>query len=1182
MYELIYVSQQYQHPLIENLCYKYHVYKKADIQNNANSIYMDCVFYTINNNQSIILDDTLTHDISFYINGEQVNHETKQIDIIYPRQEIIYATSSKKNILAYASDEVAININVQAEINNGTQTTYSDELNINLNETIVLDKFKYNDILACVSNTILVEARLKIFLDNNNVVTLTGNDHIKSFIYTDDRYVPDQGWIAQFVARTLECELQDIDEEYIPEDKEVELQLGIIDNERKTLTWYTYGRFIVTKPTENNVDGITKLIAMDYAKKFNLKFNANFTNTTFPISLNTKITQNENYTLLWLAQYTCAQIGVTLGSTDFINHDFVLDSNQFQNNETCRDVMKYIGQLAFSWVRIGWDNKCYLDFNIPENIKTLPIDTIDTNQYFSLEKQKEKYGPINYVAFGLSGIDGETVYDDDPNSIEQNGKTALYFYDNPMLYTYDIRSNAVEKGDILFGLEYLPLSIETIGHPWLIGNEQIIVEDTQGNQHITFPFNKQLIYNGHIRSKIDSSAQTSVEETYGYDNEITKTLNNISFTIDRQNEKITSVINVNSEQSAKISKLTQTVDKLESDITEIADITNSTDGYGAVELSNINESEPIYVKIYPTNNQDISYLYPMDTLYPSDNLFMKDRIVIFHNETTGEDFPYELPNDLLYYDENNYDEFILDYDALTCIVNKKVSYNADGSKYLLEQPTTIPYLYPKIHLTNGDYTVFTPGYENAFLFVRLMVQNLYTDQFATKMELNSSIEQTAKNIKIEVSAEYATKKQLQSAIDVSAKNINISVGEKLEDYSTTKEMNAAIDVRAKGIESTVSEKVDEKEVISKINQSAEDVKVQASKVDVEGVITAINNNTRTTIDGDKITTGSITAEKVSSDIITTTNFSAQEINADNIKSGTISADKINGGTISGSAINLGDGTFGVDTDGKVNASSGLIGGFTIEPEKLSTIDNRVGMHSSTVFSGDPAFYAGGDPWNTTDWANNIPFYVTHNGYLRANNALISGTIYANNGRFSGIVESTEGNIGGWLINEQGITGIGYDATIPDQGGVLLTPAGVHVSSQVSGNVSKSWFKIVSSASDKNVKNNISSLDETYETFFNNLKPVVYKYNKTFDHDDYDKLRFGFIAQDVEENMKENLPEIIYAVYQNEGELYQLDKNEFIALNTWQIQKLKNSFEEMATRVNMLEKRIKELESDKNE
>jgi hypothetical protein len=109
---------------------------------------------------------------------------------------------------------------------------------------------------------------------------------------------------------------------------------------------------------------------------------------------------------------------------------------------------------------------------------------------------------------------------------------------------------------------------------------------------------------------------------------------------------------------------------------------------------------------------------------------------------------------------------------------------------------------------------------------------------------------------------------------------------------------AELVVDADGIRTEVGKKVGNTEVISRINQSAESVKIQADKINIDGVITAVNDNTATTIDGDKITTGTIGADRIKVDEI--------EIGAAQIASGTIdtaripnlSAEKITTGTIS--------------------------------------------------------------------------------------------------------------------------------------------------------------------------------------------------------------------------------------------------------------------------------------------
>ena len=76
-------------------------------------------------------------------------------------------------------------------------------------------------------------------------------------------------------------------------------------------------------------------------------------------------------------------------------------------------------------------------------------------------------------------------------------------------------------------------------------------------------------------------------------------------------------------------------------------------------------------------------------------------------------------------------------------------------------------------------------------------------------------------------------------------------------------MNSAIKVKADAIESTVSKKVGSDEIISEINQSAENVSINASKISLNGAVTA-NSNFKINTDGSaetkalKVTGGSLT------------------------------------------------------------------------------------------------------------------------------------------------------------------------------------------------------------------------------------------------------------------------------------------------------------------------------------
>lgn len=102
----------------------------------------------------------------------------------------------------------------------------------------------------------------------------------------------------------------------------------------------------------------------------------------------------------------------------------------------------------------------------------------------------------------------------------------------------------------------------------------------------------------------------------------------------------------------------------------------------------------------------------------------------------------------------------------------------------------------------------------------------------------------------------------------------------------------------------------------------------------------------------------------------------------------------------------------------------------------------------------------------------------------------------------------------------------------------------------------SWSNTTAIAtdSDASLKHEIAALPEAYSTLFDNLSPVVFKYNNGTS----DRLHTGFIAQEVETALeKANIDSQNFAGYVKDYDgTRRLRYEEFIALNTSEIQKLK--------------------------
>lgn len=166
---------------------------------------------------------------------------------------------------------------------------------------------------------------------------------------------------------------------------------------------------------------------------------------------------------------------------------------------------------------------------------------------------------------------------------------------------------------------------------------------------------------------------------------------------------------------------------------------------------------------------------------------------------------------------------------------------------------------------------------------RLTVGSIDASKLSTSYK--TSVEKQISNAKEDVESDvqeelksYWTKTEVETAINQSANSIKLSaketasglISDALKSYSTS----AQIEVTTNAINAEVKKKVGYSEVISSINQSAETVAIKASKIKLEGLVTA-NKNFQVLTDGSIVAkngtfTGSITGSKITGSTINIT------------------------------------------------------------------------------------------------------------------------------------------------------------------------------------------------------------------------------------------------------------------------------------------------------------------------
>ena len=647
-------------------------------------------------------------------------------------------------------------------------------------------------------------------------------------------------------------------------------------------------------------------------------------------------------------------------------------------------------------------------------------------------------GPINSIVLSRAG-ESDNVYLRDEDSVEENGLCEVKIVDNQIM-NFNDRSDYLQG--ILNALNGFYYYINDFSSTGILYYDVYDVYDIQvgNNTYKSVMLNDEIGITQGIEELVHTDMPEQSETDYTKADKTDRQINKTYIIVDKQNQTIESVVSNVSEQNTKIARITQTVDELNSKISDIADITTSQETVrGSLIFQDINQSEPIRIEIYPIN-ENITLLYPRNNLYPANNLYIQLRTLRFTNTTTGEVFDYELPDDLLIYDENNYDTFIMDYDSQTCYINKKCAYDSNGNVVLRASEITEEFSFTHINLTDGDYTVQILKYDNrpyiAYLNVRLMAQNIYTTQFATKVEMHSEISQTADSITANVNqtlTNYSTTSQMNSAINLKANEITSSVSETYETkanasntYATKTQLASSIEQTATSITSSVSETYETKanasdtyatktttnSLSSRIKQTAKTIELtttdnrtsagitiklknedgtqidsKSANITLSGLVkfTDLSTSGSTTINGANITTGKISAARLElTDYLTITSASNTYATKSGLSGGTT--------TISGNCL----------TTGTINASKCTI--TNINASNITT-----GTISASKISGGSLNLTG---TNTTITSTN--FSVDKNGNITAKGGTIGGfsidqyALWKDNGSGSVGICSTSG------------------------------------------------------------------------------------------------------------------------------------------------------------------------------
>lgn len=404
----------------------------------------------------------------------------------------------------------------------------------------------------------------------------------------------------------------------------------------------------------------------------------------------------------------------------------------------------------------------------------------ETNETIDSEYMKDSNVTVGEKVFFNSLVfsraeDSDTIYRKDQENIDENGLHEFKISDLQILSTNDRDLYIDELWQYLKTFEYYSFDIETYGIMFMDIADKFKLS-IRDNFYNSILLNDEISITQGLSETIYSDAPEETETDYKYSDETDKKINQTYLIVDKQNQKITSLTNEVNQYDNRITTVEQSVDGLTQIVEAGYDFVRTASGNGDVQIMDAVTGNLLYLKI----TGEVSIL-PNTYTYPSNNLFPHDALYLLI-EGEEESKRTKLPFFSLHTYNGHNDEFILEDGKAKLI--RKIGINSDDSRYLLETESVIEYGDFNVELYDGNNKISMVDFSSLNYETRYAVHNEITDQFATKAELSSSITQTENEINLEV-----------------------------------------------------SKKVDEDKIISSINQSAEEIKIKANKISLEGYTT---------------------------------------------------------------------------------------------------------------------------------------------------------------------------------------------------------------------------------------------------------------------------------------------------------------------------------------------------------
>jgi len=245
----------------------------------------------------------------------------------------------------------------------------------------------------------------------------------------------------------------------------------------------------------------------------------------------------------------------------------------------------------------------------------------------------------------------------------------------------------------------------------------------------------------------------------------------------------------------------QGYDELVAKVSKMYILVDDSSGTGSLEVENVKAGGLIHLSI----TGQIDALYPRTNLYPSSTLFPRSIVISVFNDNAYKYFDTgvfylnkveDVSDEYEIYSTYDYEEDIIN---LYARLIRRIGYEG-GTHVVLDNPVITELGRIDFNLDYGNSTISVYGNNNATITTRYYINNDVTNTFATNVQLNSSLELTAN-----------------------------AIGLTVEQFKEGDLVNGAT-------------------IMAQINNDESEIKLEADKININGVVSA-NNNFRINTNG---------------------------------------------------------------------------------------------------------------------------------------------------------------------------------------------------------------------------------------------------------------------------------------------------------------------------------------------